>query len=276
MTKISWKPATIVYPAPPALISSGTIENPNVMTAAWTGIINSEPAMTYVSIRPSRLSHDIISKTKEFVINLPTLHMVTAVDFCGVKSGRDLNKFKETGLTPIASFNVKAPQILQCPVSVECKVVDIKKLGSHDMFVAEIVSVDVDDAFIDDNGKFWLEKTGLLAYAHGHYYTLGRNLGSFGFSVNKKRLALMQKMEKVDVMVKERKAVVLERHAEAEAAPAFEKSKFARSHTNNSAARRPAKKFDGKSKFHKHFESADSAHAENFYKPKKHSFKKKA
>ena len=187
MTKISWKPATMVYPAPPALISSGTIENPNVMTAAWTGIINSEPAMTYVSIRPSRLSHDIISKTKEFVINLPTLHMVTAVDFCGVKSGRDLNKFKETGLTPIASFNVKAPQILQCPVSVECKVVDIKKLGSHDMFVAEVVNVLADDRYLNgETGRFELEKSRPLVYVHGEYFGLGRKVGKFGWSVQKK------------------------------------------------------------------------------------------
>ena len=111
MTKITWKPATMVYPAPPALISCGTLEQPNVMTAAWTGIINSEPPMTYVSIRPSRFSHEIIKETREFVINLPSLNMVTAVDFCGVKSGRDVNKFKETGLTPIASSAVAAP----CP-----------------------------------------------------------------------------------------------------------------------------------------------------------------
>ena len=201
MTKITWKPGTLLAPIPPAMISCGTIEKPNIMTAAWTGIINSEPPMTYVSIRPMRLSHEIISQTKEFVINLPTVNMVTAVDFCGVKSGRDVNKFEETGLTPIASSNISAPQILQCPVSVECKVVDIKKLGSHDMFMAEIVSVDVDDNFIDADGKFWLEKTGLLAFAHGHYFSLGRNLGSFGFSVNKKRLALMQKMEKVLVLM---------------------------------------------------------------------------
>lgn len=274
MTKISWKPGTMVYPLPPALISSGSLEKPNVMTAAWTGIINSEPPMTYVSIRPSRLSHDIISQTKEFVINLPTVNMVTAVDFCGVKSGRDVNKFEETGLTPIASSNIAAPQILQCPVSVECKVVDIKKLGSHDMFVAEIVSVDVEDNFIDEAGKFWMEKTGLLAFAHGHYFSLGRNLGGFGFSVNKKRLALMQKMEKVNVMVKERKAVILEKRAEAEERPLPHKSKFAK-HKKTAISAPHAQKFDGKVKFRKHFSSDALASSENFYKPKKHSFKPK-
>ena len=274
MTKISWKPGTMVYPLPPALISSGSLEKPNVMTAAWTGIINSEPPMTYVSIRPTRLSYEIISQTKEFVINLPTVNMVTAVDFCGVKSGRDVNKFEETGLTPIASSNISAPQILQCPVSVECKVVDIKKLGSHDMFMAEIVSVDVDDNFIDADGKFWLEKTGLLAFAHGHYFSLGRNLGSFGFSVNKKRLALMQKMEKVDVMVKERKAIILEKRAEAEERPLTHKSKFAK-HKKTAISAPHAQKFDGKAKFKKHFSPNGQAPAENFYKPKKHSFKPK-
>lgn len=250
MTKITWKPATMVYPAPPALISCGTLDQPNVMTAAWTGIINSEPPMTYVSVRPSRFSHEIIKETREFVINLPSLNMVTAVDFCGVKSGRDVNKFKETGLTPIASSAVAAPQIEQCPVSVECKVVDIQSYGSHDMFVAEIMAVDVDDKFIDPAGKFWLEKTGLLAYAHGHYFTLGRELGNFGFSVNKKRLDFMRKMEKVEVMVKERKSVVLEKRAELEARPQEQRSKFAR-HKKAEPTRRPDKKFNGKAKFHK-------------------------
>ena len=149
MAKISWKAGTMVYPVPPALISCGTVEKPNVMTAAWTGIINSEPPMTYVSIRPSRLSHEIISKTKNFVINLPTLNMVSAVDFCGVKSGRDTDKFKETGLTPIASSHIEAPQIEECPISVECRVLEIKPYGSHDMFLAEIEAVDVDDKYID-------------------------------------------------------------------------------------------------------------------------------
>ena len=228
MAKISWKPGTMLAPVPPALISCGSVDKPNVMTAAWTGIINSEPPMTYVSIRPSRFSHEIIKETREFVINLPSLNMVTAVDFCGVKSGRDVNKFKETGLTPIASSAVAAPQIEQCPVSVECKVVDIQSYGSHDMFVAEIMAVDVDDKFIDPAGKFWLEKTGLLAYAHGHYFTLGRELGNFGFSVNKKRLDFMRKMEKVEVMVKERKSVVLEKRAELEARPQEQRSKFAK------------------------------------------------
>ncbi len=252
MTKINWKPGTMVYPAPPALISCGRVDKPNVMTAAWTGIINSEPPMTYVSIRPSRYSHEIISATGEFVINLPTLKLVTATDFCGVKSGRDVDKFKEMELTPLPCANVSAPQIAECPVSVECKVTEIKPLGSHDMFMAEIVGVDVDDQYLDEAGKFWLEKTGLLAFAHGHYFTLGRVLGSFGFSVNKNRLAMMKRMEKVDVTVKEAK-IALEARAEKEARPLGGSSKFSRHKIKPGGMTSLGKnKFNGKAKFAKH------------------------
>ena len=186
MTKIVWKPGTLLAPVPPALISCGTVDNPNVMTAAWTGIIASDPAMTYVSIRPSRYSHKLIQESGEFVINLTTLPLVKAADWCGVKSGRDVNKFKEMGLTAKACSQVKAPQIEEAPVSLECKVKNITNYGTHDMFLAEIVAVDVDDRYIDEKGKLWLEKAGLIAYVHGFYYTLGRKIGKFGFSVEKK------------------------------------------------------------------------------------------
>ena len=185
----------MLAPLPPALISCGSVEKPNVMTAAWTGIIASDPAMTYVSIRPSRYSHEIISETKEFVINLPTYNMLEATDFCGVKSGRDIDKFKETGLTAIPCSKISAPQIEQSPVSIECKVTEIKNYGTHDMFIAEVLAVNVDDKFIDDKGALDIEKAGLLAYAHGHYYTLGRKVGSYGFSVNKERLKKKKKAE---------------------------------------------------------------------------------
>ena len=207
MTKITWKPGTIMAPVPPALISSGSLDKPNVMTAAWTGIIASEPAMTYVSIRPSRYSHEIISQTKEFVINLPNLPLLPATDFCGVKSGRDLDKFKEMNLTAIASSKISAPQIKEAPVSLECKVVSIQNFGTHDMFVAEIVAVDIDDQYLDEQGRLALEKAGILAYAHGHYYTLGRQLGKFGFSVEKSRLKMMKKMAEVKVEVKPSRAI---------------------------------------------------------------------
>lgn len=185
MTKISWKPGTMLAPVPPALISCGTTDSPNIMTAAWTGIIASDPAMTYVSIRPSRYSHEIISKSGEFVINLTNLPLARAADWCGVKSGRNIDKFKETGLTASPCSQIKAPQIEEAPVSIECKVKSVTRYGTHDMFLAEIVAVNVDDRYIDGDGKLWLEKAGLVAYVHGHYYTLGRQLGKFGFSVEK-------------------------------------------------------------------------------------------
>lgn len=208
MTKITWKPGTMLYPLPPALISCGTVEKPNVMTVAWTGIISSDPVTTYVSIRPSRYSHEIIKASGEFVINLPTWNMVTAVDYCGVKSGREIDKFKEMNLTALPSTEVKAPQIGEAPVSLECRVKSITNYGTHDMFLAEVVAVNVDDKYIDDKGALDLEKAGLVAFAHGKYYTLGRNLGSFGFSVNKARLKQMQKAEKIEVTVKKQKKSV--------------------------------------------------------------------
>lgn len=185
MTKISWPAGTLLAPVPPALISSGTLENPNVMTAAWTGIVCSDPAMTYVSLRPSRYSHEIISKSGEFVINVPNLPLAKAVDFCGVKSGRNTDKFQACGITAAPSSRIKAPQVKEAPISLECKVRSITHYGTHDMFLADIVAVNVDDAYINKQGGLNLEKAGLLAYAHGFYYTLGRQLGKFGFSVEK-------------------------------------------------------------------------------------------
>lgn len=177
MAKITWKPGTMEYPLPPVMVSCGSMEKPNVMTAAWTGIVSSDPAMTYVSIRPSRYSHELIKESGEFVINLTTLPLVTAADFCGVKSGRDTDKFKEMNLTPGACSQVSCPQIMESPVSIECKVVSVTNYGSHDMFLAEIVAVNVDDKYLDQDGKLWLEKAGLIAYSHNYYYTLGRNVG---------------------------------------------------------------------------------------------------
>lgn len=185
MTKISWPAGTMLAPLPPALISSGTVENPNVMTAAWTGIICTEPTITYVSIRPSRYSHEIISKTKEFVINVPNLPLAKATDFCGVKSGRDMNKFEKCGITPLACSKVSAPQIKEAPISLECEVIEIKNFGTHDMFLAKVLAVNIDDKYLNEKGALDLKKAGLLAYAHGFYYTLGRQIGKFGFSVEK-------------------------------------------------------------------------------------------
>ena len=162
----------MLAPLPPALITSGDMAHPNVMTAAWTGIICSDPVITYVSLRPSRYTHELVSQNKEFVINLPTWRQAEAVDTVGVKSGRDGDKFALTGLTPEPCTKVKAPQIAECPVSLECKVLEVRPFGTHDMFLAEVVAVNVDDKYIDESGALDLEKAGLIAYAHGFYYTL--------------------------------------------------------------------------------------------------------
>ncbi len=188
MPKINWKPGTLLAPAPPALVTSGDGERSNVFTAAWTGIVCSEPPMTYVSIRGERFSHGIISETREFVINLPCEAIARATDLCGVRSGRDGDKFALAGLTRESSHLVAAPTIAECPVSLECRVREIIPLGSHDMFLADIVSVGVDPRFVDEKGALHMEKCGLLAYAHGAYFGLGKQLGTFGFSVRKKPL----------------------------------------------------------------------------------------
>ncbi len=196
MAKLQWKPGTLLAPAPPALVSCGTMEEHNVLTAAWTGIVNSEPPMTYVSIRPQRHSHSIIQEKGEFVINLPTEAIVKATDLCGVKSGRDVDKFALAGLTAEPSNLVAAPGIAECPISLECKVREVTHLGSHDMFLADIVAVDVDPKYVDEKGALHMEKAGLLAYAHGAYFGLGKQLGTFGFSVRKKPLKKSRKPAK--------------------------------------------------------------------------------
>ncbi len=186
MSKINWKTGTLLSPVPPVMVSCGTLEKPNIITIAWTGIINSEPPMTYISVRPERYSYKLLKETKEFTINLPTFKLVNAVDFCGVRSGKDVDKFKQTGLTPLPCQHISAPQIAQSPVSLECRVTEIKKFASHDMFLAEILSVNVEEALLDKNGRLCLEKAGLICYSHGQYFTTGRLLGKFGFSVEKK------------------------------------------------------------------------------------------
>lgn len=187
MSKQIWKPGTLLAPAPAALVTCGTAEQPNVLTVAWTGIINSVPPMTYVSIRPERFSHHLIEGSKEFVINITTAELTRAADFCGVRSGKDTDKFAEMKLTAIEASAVKAPLIDQSPISLECKVKEIKRLGSHDMFIAEIVAVDVDEKYIDEKGKLDLRKAGVMFYSHGEYFAQGKKLGQMGYTVRKKR-----------------------------------------------------------------------------------------
>ena len=185
MGKSIWKPGTVLYPVPVVMVSCGDEKKPNIITAAWTGTINSDPPMTYVSVRPSRYSHHIIKETGEFVINLVTKDLAFACDYCGVKSGKDLDKFKEMNLTALKGEQVNAPIIYESPVNIECKVKDILHLGSHDMFLAEVVSVSVSDKYLDETGKFHFNKSEPVCYSHGGYFTLGEQLGTFGYSVKK-------------------------------------------------------------------------------------------
>lgn len=185
MGKQVWKPATILNPVPVVLVTSSDGTNDNVFTVAWTGTICSDPAMTYISVRKERHSYDIIKNSGEFCINLVPESLVYATDYCGVRSGRKEDKFEKLNLAKEKANVIKAPIIKESPVNIECKVTEIKELGSHDMFLAEVVSVNVDEKYIDDKGKFDLEKCGLIAYSHGEYFKLGQKLGKFGFSVKK-------------------------------------------------------------------------------------------
>lgn len=187
MSKQSWKPGNMLYPLPVVMVSCNRKgEKPNIVTVAWTGTICSDPAMVSISVRPERYSHDIIEETGEFVINLVTKDLTYATDYCGVRSGRDVDKFKEMNLTPLPPKMIDAVGIEESPVNIECKVVEVKKLGSHDMFIAEVVNVTVDDRYMDENNKFNLNDSDLVAYSHGEYFTLGEKIGTFGYSVRKK------------------------------------------------------------------------------------------
>ena len=188
MTKAIWKPGTMLYPAPAVMVSCGDKpENYNIITVAWTGTICSEPAMAYVSIRPTRHSHAIIEETGEFVINLATKKLAFAVDYCGVRSGRDVNKFKRLKLTPVKGEQVSAPLIKESPVNIECRVIERKRLGSHDMFMAKVLCIHADKQYIDKKGAFNFQAAEPICYSHGKYYLLGKELGHFGFSVRKKK-----------------------------------------------------------------------------------------
>lgn len=183
-----FKPGNMLYPLPAVMVSCMRQgEKPNIITVAWAGTVCSSPAMVSISIRKERHSHAIIKETGEFVINLVTKDLVRATDFCGVRSGREIDKFRTMNLTPEPSRVVSPPSIGESPVNIECKVKEVIPLGSHDLFLAEVVSVSVDDTYMDSTGKFHLNSTGLAAYSHGEYFELGKKLGSFGFSVKKKK-----------------------------------------------------------------------------------------
>ncbi len=181
----SLKPGALTAPIPPAMVTVGDIECANVLTVAWTGILATVPPKTYISVRPSRHSYGILCERREFVINLPSADMAKTVDFVGIYTGAKIDKFKKCGLTKLPSKEVAAPTVAECPVALECRVTNILKMGSHDVFVADIVSVSCKEEIFDKDGKMHFEKANLLAYAHGEYYALGERLGRFGFSTDK-------------------------------------------------------------------------------------------
>ena len=185
--KTSFKPGNMLYPLPAVMVSVADREGrTNIITVAWAGTVCTNPPMVSISVRPSRYSYHMIMETGEFVINLTTKELARATDYCGVRSGKDVDKWKETKLTPAKSDIVKAPCIAESPVNIECKVAERKQLGSHDMFIAEVVAVHVDDRYMDERGSFHLEKAEPIVYNHGEYYDLGEKLGKFGYSVQKK------------------------------------------------------------------------------------------
>ena len=198
MSKVTWKSGTFIYPLPAVMVSCGTMEESNIITVAWTGIINTDPAMCYISVRPTRHSYEMIKKTGEFVINLTTKDLAYATDWCGVKTGAKVDKFKEMKLTKEKANFVNCPMIKESPVSVECKVKEIRELGSHHMFVAEILGINADEKYINENAAFDISKCDLIAYSNGNYYSLGKKIGRFGFSVQKKKKTAKKSGKTID------------------------------------------------------------------------------
>ena len=191
MAKQTWKPGNMIYPLPAVMVSTADKEgNSNILTIAWTGTVCTNPPMAYISVRPERYSYHMIKESGEFVINLTTKKLARVTDYCGVRSGREVDKWKECRLTKGSASSLKyAPVIEEAPVNIECRVKSIQELGSHHMFLAEVTAVQVDEAYMDEKGKFDLDSTGLIAYSHGEYLDLGEKLGTFGYSVRKKQTA---------------------------------------------------------------------------------------
>lgn len=188
MAKQNWKPSTLLNPAPPVLVSCGDMQHPNLITIAWAGTICTKPSMVSISVRPERHSYPQMVESGQFVINLPTEDLVRAVDWCGVRSGRDYDKFAEMGLHAEPSVTLNGcPMLAESPVNLECKITQIIPLGTHDLFLAEVVAVNIDEDLLDENGKLCLERANLIVFSHGEYLTLGKVLGTFGYSVRKKK-----------------------------------------------------------------------------------------
>lgn len=193
MAKIKWRGGAMLSPVPPTMITCSDGEHDNVFTVAWTGITNTIPPKTYISVRPSRHSYKIIKESGEFAINLTTAALVRAADYCGVHTGAKMDKFERCQLAKEEASEIGCPILADSPLVLECRVTDVIPLGSHDMFLADIVAIDVDEALVDGNGKLHLERAGLVAYAHGDYFELGKRIGTFGYSVAKKKKKSAQK-----------------------------------------------------------------------------------
>lgn len=187
MSKTMWKPGTFIYPIPAVMVSCGDMEKSNIITVAWTGILNTNPAMVYISVRPERYSYNLIKEQGEFVINLTNKELARATDWCGCRTGRKFDKFKEMHLHKEKANFVKCPMIKESPVSIECKVKEIKELGSHNMFIADVLAINADEKYIDEKGAFDISKCDLISYSNGGYYTQGKKIGKFGYSVQKKK-----------------------------------------------------------------------------------------
>lgn len=189
MGKQVWKAGNMVYPLPAVMVSTADKSGKsNILTIAWTGTICTNPAMVYISVRPERYSYHMLKESGEFVINLTTEQLAKATDYCGVRSGKDVDKWKEAHLTPAKAEKLQyVPVIEECPVNIECKVTEVKELGSHHMFLAEVLAVQIDEQYLNEKNKFELNKTGLMAYSHGEYLSLGKKIGTFGYSVKKKK-----------------------------------------------------------------------------------------
>lgn len=196
MSKIKLRGGALLAPLPPVLVSCGNGENDNILTVAWTGILNTVPPKTYIAVRPKRHSHDIIKTCGEFVLNLAPTALVKTVDYCGIYTGAKVNKWEKCKLTKAAADEVTAPMIAECPISLCCKVTAVQELGSHDLFFADIVAVYADEALMDAQGKLHVERADLCAYAHGEYFSLGKKIGTFGFSAAKKKKKYPPKTQK--------------------------------------------------------------------------------
>lgn len=187
MAKITWKGSALLAPVPPVMVTCGDMETSNIITVGWTGIINTHPPRVSIAIRPTRHSYQIIKDSGEFVIHLTPAKLVRECDYCGILTGAKVDKFEKTGLHKAPASVVSCPLIEECPLALECKVIDILPQGTHDLFLAEVVAVDVDDSILDENGKLCMERAGLAAYAHGEYFALGNKIGTFGFSATKSK-----------------------------------------------------------------------------------------